>query len=128
MSATRQTELDVVGDALKELAKQFLEAWPDHTGKYYFLLGAGLDIAKAAQSAEPVQGEADAYIPVDRETGEHWHPVKRKGSGHICDYIPLYTSPAKPDDELLELLQSMPTWIGGDWADKLRAKLAEMEK
>lgn len=59
----------------------------------------------AAHSAEPVQGEAVAYIPVDRETGEHWHPVKRKGSGRICDYIPLYTSPAKPDAELVELIE-----------------------
>ena len=38
------------------------------------------------------QGEAAAYIPVDRETGEQWEPRKHKGSGLMCDYIPLYTA------------------------------------
>lgn len=34
--------------------------------------------------------EASAYIPVDRQTGERWPPQKHKGSGKICDYIPLF--------------------------------------
>lgn len=43
-------------DALRELAKQFLEAWPDHTGKYHFLIGAGHEIAKAAPPERAVAG------------------------------------------------------------------------
>lgn len=42
----------------------------------------------AIKAQEPV-----AYIPVDRETGEEWHPVLKKGSGNICDYKPLYAAP-----------------------------------
>ncbi len=42
----------------------------------------------ALKAQEPV-----AYIPVDRETGEEWHPVLKKGSGNICDYKPLYAAP-----------------------------------
>lgn len=45
----------------------------------------------AIKAQEPV-----AYIPVDRETGEEWHPVLKKGSGNICDYKPLYAAPAAP--------------------------------
>ncbi len=87
----------------------------------------------AAHSAEPVQGEAAAYIPVDRETGEHWHPVKRKGSGHFCDYIPLYTAAAKPDAELLDLLRQCLDAMRAPYSDtrlmaRIDAKLSEANK
>lgn len=61
LAAIKAGRGDAVASALKELAKQFLEAWPDHTGKYYFLLGAGLEIAKAAP---PATGDATS---VERE-------------------------------------------------------------
>ncbi|WP_324731020.1 hypothetical protein [Pseudomonas paeninsulae] len=48
-----------------------------------------IEQAKAAPEADPA-----AWIPVDRDTGERWHPVSHKGSGHVCDYVPLYTHPA----------------------------------
>ena len=47
----------------------------------------------AAELAALKEQEPVAHIPVDRETGEEWHPVLKKGSGNICDYKPLYAAP-----------------------------------
>ena len=49
-----------VAGALKELAKQFKEAWPDHTGKYHFLIGAGHNIAKALATPAPIPDVGEA--------------------------------------------------------------------
>lgn len=113
------------------------------------------DLIDQARSAEPVQGEAVALIverdifgtmhikmpahdggePFDFVQVQYRYPyTDNQSTKRLADQIALLiaggaaTSPAKPDAELVELLQSMPGWIGGDWADKLRAKLSEVNK
>ena len=53
------------------------------------------------------------------------------GAQELPDGTKLYTHPAdqvaEPDAELVELLHNMPGWIGGDWAEAVRAKLASLK-
>lgn len=72
-------------------------------------------IQAMAELATIKEQEPVAYIPVDRETGEEWHPVLKKGSGNICDYKPLYAAPvAKPQVVMPERLSSVINFLLGD--------------
>lgn len=52
--AQGEREAFEVAHALRALAEQFKEAWPEHDGKYDFLVGAGSRIARAAPIAQTV--------------------------------------------------------------------------
>lgn len=62
---------EAVAGALKELAEKFREAWPDHTGKYHFLVGAGLEIAKTAPPATGVIVPRELLVRHLNEIGEY---------------------------------------------------------
>lgn len=61
-----------VSVALRELAEQFKEAWPDHQGKYDFLIGAGARIA--AQSFQQPGPDVRALVEA-----LEWHEQKAAG-------------------------------------------------
>jgi len=125
-----------------ELARETLNHWPV-TGLVAAKLALDQLIAEA-QSAEPVQGEAVFFVDPealafgDRSTRSY----RRKND---VATLPLYTSPDKPDAELVELLQTISGIFPADMSDdkssrtgwlphireavnKLRAKLAELQQ
>jgi hypothetical protein len=88
-------------------------------------------------------GEAVAWQAGFIESGDEWdawqtcskehHDFVKRCPNEWPDYEvrALYTHPAdqvaEPDAELVELLRNMPGWIGGDWAEEVRAKLASLK-
>jgi hypothetical protein len=124
--------------------REHLAAFEALIEEHITLLGCTNDTARAAQlalcaqSAEPVQGEA-VEVAGWRVTGNGGltvapqYPVWAVGDSGLT-IQPLYTSPAKPDAELVALLTRVVDYYAegeGELkciAQDCRAKLAELQK
>jgi hypothetical protein len=96
-----------------ELAAKYLrdkesENWLGSKGHHTGYIAAAVDLerlAVEAQSAEPVQGEAVEVVVKVWNQGGSGEFRTFEGGEYLPDGTQLYTSPAKPDAELIQILK-----------------------
>lgn len=94
-------------------------------GNFAILYAAARELVDKAQSApEPVSREAVEAFPPGSTPEPGWDAGYESGYNDACAQI---NAPPSHDAELVELLHNMPGWIGGDWAEAVRAKLASLK-